>query len=340
MKNFVEMDSPYAGYSDATLEKLSRLHGRSEAGLVPWLAWEPENSSFGRTLRHWTGFPGWLPLCIGSDHGVHWGATCWPNEVSNPFGTFFTWNEKKSQKMQSLMGKDAYYVPHPWLKYRQDFYPTLPSDRRGTLVFYSHSNNTTTPVFNALDEYMASLLALPEKFHPIVICLSFHDIRKGLHKKLRAYGIPLVTAGTTNSKYFVDRFYQLVRRFSYSCSPNIGSHTFYLLEAGVPFFLFGPPPEYIIKGSKAVKDGTMNIADYGDDEDRTRLESFKILLQEPVDAVTDPQRAVATEYLGGSSPMTGRSVLRVLWKSFFCNIFQVFWLYMQKIWDSLLRSSK
>jgi len=234
--------------------------------------------------------------------------------------------------MRALAGNDAYHVPHPWLKYRRDFYPDLPSDRRGTLVFYSHSNDTTTPVFNSLDEYMANLLALPEKFHPVVICLSFHDIRKGLHKKLRAYGIPMVTAGTTNSKYFVDRFYQLVRRFSYSCSPNVGSHTFYLLEAGVPFFIFGPHPEYVIKGSRAVIDGLMNVDDYGDKEDQARLASFKALLMEPVDTVTHAQHTAATEYLGGTSSMTGRAACRILWKALLLNLPRVFRAYIKRLW--------
>ena len=46
---------PHEGFSDDDLQRLSCLQSRTEAGLAPWASWEVENSSFGHTLRDWTG---------------------------------------------------------------------------------------------------------------------------------------------------------------------------------------------------------------------------------------------------------------------------------------------
>ena len=92
---------PHEGFSDDDLQRLSCLQSRTEAGLAPWASWEVENSSFGHTLRDWTGYPAWLPICACSDHGVHWESRCWPNEIESPYQLYLTWNSKKARNMRN-----------------------------------------------------------------------------------------------------------------------------------------------------------------------------------------------------------------------------------------------
>jgi hypothetical protein len=325
------VSDPHAGYSDEDLEKMSRLNSRYEGGIAPWATWESENSSFGKTFRTWALYPRILPLFISSDHGVHWGATCWPTEVNNRYNTYFSWNRKKAERLRNLHQKNAYYVPHPWVHYRKKFFSKLPADRSGTLVFYAHSNNNTTPVYKDLDGYIEALKSLPTKYQPLTFCLSFHDIAKGLHKTLRKHGIPLVTAGTTNSQDFVDRFYSLTSHFRYATSPNVGTHTYYLLESGIPFFLFGDHPSYQIKGSQVVKDGAQNISDYGDAEDQEQLERLKTLLTEKQDEVTPEQYQMVSEYMGLSSGMSRLHASWILWREFILHLPDYVELYLSKI---------
>ena len=324
--------SVYDGYSDNELEQLSNLKNKLDAGKCPWMTWESENSSFGRTFRIWAKYPSFLPLCFVSDHGVHhFGSRCWPNEVSNKLRVVFTWNRKKSEKMKKEHGKNSYHVPHPWINYRKKYYPELPEKRSGTVVFYAHSNNTTTPEYEDLESYFSELRDLPKRYQPVVLCLSFHDIQKGLHKQLRKYNLPLITAGSTNSQYFVDRFYSMVYRFRYSTSSNIGSHTFYLIEAGIPFFLLGPYPKYDISGSEAVNDGKQNLSDYGDAEDLEKFESLKHLLSSQRDSVTNEQRELVSEYLGLNSKITRFEAAWIIWRELFLNIFKLPRLYGNKL---------
>ncbi len=319
------------GYTDEELVYLSRLQRRTEAGFAPWATWESENSSFGKTLRAWTSYPSWLPMCAVSDHGVHWGARCWPNEIESPYKLFLTWNAKKARLMAEMHGKESLHIPHPWVAYRRACNLEPEVDRRGTIVFFTHSNDNTTPVFDSLDAYMQSLRDLPERFRPVVLCLSFHDVLKGTHQILRQYGFPIITAGTTNARCFVDRFYGIVKHFRFACSPTIGSHTHYLVEAGVPFFLYGPSPTYVTRGSRLVRDGVLNMKDYGDDEDIEHYMDLHRLFSEPVDEVTSFQRKAVWRYLGMDSGVSAHQLSAALWRELSSNLPRVGRLYGAKV---------
>lgn len=327
------------GYTDEKLVRLSQLQHRTEAGFAPWATWEAENSSFGKTLRAWTGYPSWLPLCAVSDHGVHWGTRCWPNEIESPYRLFLTWNAKKARLMTERHGKESLHVPHPWVAYRRAFNLEPDTDRQGTVVFFTHSNDKTTPVFESLDAYMQSLLDLPERFRPVVLCLSFHDVLKGAHQLLRRYGLPIITAGTTNAQCFVDRFYGIARRFKFACSPTIGSHSHYLVEAGIPFFLYGPAPTYMIKGSSAVRDGALNLKDYGDDEDIENYMALHRLFSEPIDEVTPSQKEAVGRYLGLDSGLAAEQLRAAFWRALGSNLPRVGRLYGAKA-GRLLRTAR
>ncbi|WP_310446570.1 hypothetical protein [Thiobacillus sp.] len=328
----------HLGYSDEELQALSKVSVKFESGVVPWATWESENSSFGKTFREWAHYPKIFPLFFSSDHGVHWESRCWPNEINSPYPTFFTWNRKKNDLMRRNHNKNSYHIPHPWINYRKKHFPMLPDNRLGTLVFFPHSNATTTPVYADLDQYINDLKSLPEKYQPVVICLLSDDIEKEIHKKLRKYGVPLVTAGALNSQGFVDRFYSLLYQFKYASSSNIGSHTFYILEAGIPFFLYGPYPEYHIKGSDAVKDGKQDLRDYGDEEDIKNLEKLKELLTPITDTISPEVSSMAMEYLGINSKMSRFNGALIIWMQLVFHLDEVASLVLGRIRKSLART--
>lgn len=314
------------GFSNEKLEDLS-VWNTLERGLSPWATWESENSSFGRTFRKWLWYPSFLPLFFGSDHAVHWESKCWPNEVNNSQSLFFTWNERKNTKMNKFKHKNSFHVPHPWINYRKRSHKNPPQQQNGTLVFFPHSNNSGTPEILNITEYFKTLLNLPKKFQPVVLCLSFHDINKGLHKELRKYGIPIVTAGSTNSQYFVDRFYTLIKQFVCTTSPNIGSHTFYAMEAGIPFFLLGKEPSYIIHNSDSIDNGLAKLTDYGDRHDIENLNYLKSICRKPSLVVTDEQKKIINGYLGLNSVNSRLKVTLFVWLSFFKSLHKLAILY-------------
>lgn len=319
---------PFGGFTDEELLHLSGRKHRREYGFTPWGSWEVENSSFGRTLREWTHYPTSLPLMACSDHGVFWGSRCWPNEINSPYKLFLTWNKKKSEIMNNVHRKNSLHIPHPWLAYREKYYPKSSCTGKGTIVFFAHSNATSRLLYDSLDRYMQNLRDLPESFQPVVICLSFHDVLKGLHTVLRKYGFPIISAGATNSKYFVDRFYSISRLFARSTSTVIGSHSYYLIEMGIPFFLYGEPPTILYTGSDGKPDGAENWHDFGDEEDIERYRSLHLLLSEPVSHVTAAQLDTVGFYLGKNAEIDANVVNNYLWRSLLGNLPRASSLYL------------
>lgn len=320
MNKNIQTSFPHSGSTDEELERLCKIQGRFDSGYAPWVTWESENCGLGKAFRETAFYPKILPLFIASDHGVHWESRCWQNEIDAPAPYYFSWNQKKSMRMSGEHAKKSFHVPHPWLSYRRKKFPSLAADRKGTLVFFPHSNDTTNPVFSNLDKYFADLKALPEKYHPIVICLSFHDVRKGLHQKFRKYSIPLVTVGVSNSQRFVDRFYGLIREFRYATSPTIGSHLFYCVEAGIPFFLYGERPRLQITGSSMVSDGFQNLLEYGDVEDVEAFMRLHELFGKQVDRISDAQNAVVLKYLGADSTISRLEIATIVWNALLISI--------------------
>lgn len=331
----ISLTDKYDGLSDETLEALSQPPVKFEKGFSLWATWESENSSFGKAFRKWANYPAFLPLYFCSDHGVNWGSRCWPNEIESKYSAFFTWNKKKSKMMKKEHGKLSYHVPHPWVYYRKKHFKTLPQERQGTLVFYAHSNDKTTPVYDDLDNYINDLKSLPDKYQPITICLSFHDVNKGIHKELRKYGVPLVTAGVSSSIKFVDRFYSLLYQFKYASSSNIGTHTFYIIEAGIPFFLHGPHPKFKMKGERYVAEGKPQLSDYGDEQDANDFTKLNQLLSIKEDEVTPEQYMLVSKYLGLDSDMTRFKASLILWRELLLHIKELTAVYAKLVVRSL-----
>ncbi len=222
-----------------------------------YLFWPTELYSFGRCYREWLGWPRWLPIPVYGDHGVSLSGELAEHEVSNSARVYLTWNRARAQANATHPTKQVIRIPHPWVTYRRKHGIKLRNDAHGTLVFYPHSNDGIEIENYDLDQYFQSLQSLPAECHPLVLCMHRHDIKKGYHKRLRKYGIPIVTAGETSSPYFVDRFYDLISRFEYGTSCTGGSELFYCDELGVKFFIHGDRPVYVNRSHPQVPLGPM-----------------------------------------------------------------------------------
>lgn len=327
-------ESAHKGFSDSELERLCSP-SILEKGLFPWASWESESTGYGKTFRLWANYPRVLPLLFCSDHGAGVGSRCFHNEINSPYDLFLTWDKKKSITMREVYGKSSYHVPQPWSFYRKKVWGSPPEERSGTLVFYPHSNGESEPCLDYYDDYIEELKRLPNEFQPICLCISFHDIEKGRHKDLRKYNIPLVTAGAGRCGIFVDRFYSLIYQFRYGTSPNIGSHVYYTMEAGIPFFLFGKDPDYLMKDSPDVNNGLFKVEDYGDAEDVAERETFRKLISIPTRTVTPIQREFVERRLGLDAEMSRMRATMLIWAAFFKNIHRIIPLYFGAIFRVL-----
>lgn len=321
------------GFSDRQLEALAAF-GDQLPHAASWLFWPTELYSFGRCYREWIGWPTRLPIPVYGDHGVTTASTFQPHELQNPANVHLTFNGERARLNQHLPNRRVEHVTHPWITYRRRHGIERSDAARGTLVFYSHTNVGTEldPAYD-IDAYFAQLAELPSEYEPLVLCLHMHDIHKGYHRELRRYGLPILTAGDTSSPFFVDRWYDLVRRFAYATSNSGGSDVYYCTELGIPYFLYGPEPSRINYADRQNPLGELRAQDPLAARFQERKQaSFRVFPP----SITHAQRALTSELLGLDAP-DNRTLLRAL---FVREMARQLPLHLRQVWDARLRRAR
>lgn len=228
----------YQGYSTELLDRLCQPEYVFR-GLCRWGYWVTEAYSFGRCLRLAAGgFPDWLPLYVYGVHGAAYGDCTHPHELNNDAGAMLVHNREAVLEYQAKSDKPCYLVTMPYVTYRRQMNIEPVSGARGTLSFPSHSTVDYKSVFD-VEKYISDLKALPSEFQPVCVCLHMADIHRGLHRQFLKHGLPVYTAGHTEDLDFVVRLYYLLKHFKYTTSNHVGSYTYYSIEMGLPFSLYG-----------------------------------------------------------------------------------------------------
>lgn len=234
------------GFSDSELEELAGPSHGSREGLprsaVPWLFFASEMYSHGKTIRTLLKWPKALPIPVFSDHGIGPHPQLVGPELTNAANVHLTWTSWKELPVGEEKRKLVRCI-HPWVAYRRTLGLTKNATAKGTLLFVPHSlpGHLSDPYDHS--KYFADVLQLAPELRPRAICIAMHDVHLGLHRSLRKFGLPIVSAGNSSSPLFADRFYDIVRRFSFATSPTWGTQTFICEEFGVKYFLFGEEPK-------------------------------------------------------------------------------------------------
>ncbi len=227
----------YTGFSE---RKLARLCSRSFACKplckIPY--WSSEIHSIGRYLKEYAGIPEWISLFVYSQHGANYDLQRDEHEIDNDAEAMLVFNTDMLELYTRESSKPCYQITMPYVLHRRLHNIVQSPGARGTLVFPVHSTVQIDVEFD-MDAYAEQLRALPPEFHPLCISVHMADVRKGLHLEFIKRGFPVYTSGNIEDVFFADRMYSLMRQFKYTASNAVGSHTYYSVEMGIPFSLFG-----------------------------------------------------------------------------------------------------
>lgn len=193
--------------------------------------------SIGRGLRSLAGVPSWLPIPFTVDHAIELTDFLYGSQEGQRSRKHVSWSKWRASSEQ-FSTKAVHLTMHPMVALRRMQGIHQLKSAKGTLVFVPHS----LPYHElevAFEDEIEAFLSLPKDFQPLVLCLQMYDVHKGLHKRLRKFNLPIVSAGDINSLWFADRFYSILQNFRYASSPTYGSHAFLSEEMGVSFFLRG-----------------------------------------------------------------------------------------------------
>jgi hypothetical protein len=323
-------------YSNIKLENLSINPNLFKKGYAPWIRWESETSSLGKTFRHYGFYPSFLSLFINSDHAVHSESKIWPNEINSKY-PYITWNFRKYKKLLKLK-INAFYVRHPWVFYKRKI-NFLKKDKKGTIFFFPHSGQSSKPIIKDLDEFILEIKNINKKYHPISICLLFTDIEKKIHIKLRKYKIPLITAGHINNINFVDNFYKMISLFKYAAAPKtnfIGSSFFYCIDFGMPYFFIGKKDLKYMNLGNFLKDKVIKINSFYDKIDRKKIFFLKKKFNKPYELLLKKEQILITRFLGKDSTINRLQFSLILWKNFFINLHIFLSVFLKEIIKKIL----
>jgi hypothetical protein len=328
---------PTLDMTDEQLEDLA-TRPRIEYGLSPWAHFSTERTSFGRSIRRRAFYPSILPLMFNGDHYVDHQSGLRANELTildsdASARTYISWNADKVELLSNV-GMRALHIPHPWVT-DQKLRKIFKNGQRsiGSLFFYPHSG----PVFDIIldeEDLFNRLKKLPSSFHPIVLCLSSHDIRLGNHKRIRESGFPLTTAGDLNSQHFAERFYSLLNSVEYSISACFGTEMYYCLDAGKTHIIlenFAVGGQTVDRHSGASRVFEINMEEYLDSE---KFDAASQVIRS-ISRVEGSSSVSTTEfvkrYMGYSAESSRLRFAIFVWGQLVRNIPEVFNLYVEAI---------
>ncbi len=299
---------------------------------VPTFYWTTEIYSFGRCYREVSGWPYWLPIPVYGDHGVCFLSKFEPHELESTSRVHFSWYERRVNSLRDSNAKNVIHITHPWIAYRIKKQISVKSEAKGTLIFYSHSN-VGIDVNIDDDEYFNDLFELDAAYKPFVVCLHQHDIDKGVHLRLRKYGLPIITMGYTNSFMFVDRFYDVVTQFKYATSPKGGSELFYCHEVGVKYFIYGRNPRYVNVSHKQKPLGDLESYECDLAKVSTKIKRDLFYLNSKGFDDVDSKQAFVSEVLGlrQLEVISGMELRQIFLKEMLLNWYKYLWEVSKKV---------
>jgi hypothetical protein len=120
---------------------------------------------------------------------------------------------------------------------------------KGTVAFPVHTIHAVDLIFD-WNNYIKSLLELPDKFQPVSVCLYYREILSGIYKNFIDKGMTVYCAGHMCEINFPVNFYRILQQFIYSTSNFSCSSGYYSIEMGIPFFIYGDIPSYFNHGNQ------------------------------------------------------------------------------------------
>ena len=295
--------------------KQTDIDGLCQPRFIESPEFEHHNDAFGMNvlLKEYAGLPWEYPLRLTMEHGLKFDDNATMLGMDTRFETILTPSilradiiNKTSDKKAIPVGFFALHAKALFSKFQLP--PVAESDRRGTLVFPFKSTPGTTVIFDH-DAFAGEILALPEKFHPVHVCVYWSDVKNGVHEIYRNAGIPVVTAGHRYDPLFMFRILDLCRRFRYAASNELATNLFISFDSGCRFFFLpGPGYKREIGENKRVDDRT------GSTYEENRA-TFRTLFADLRDEPPEEQRVFVKRYLGKDSFVSPRELRGIILKA-------------------------
>lgn len=261
-------------------------------------------------LRKYGYYPTWLPIYLHSFHGPSPRDLPLKTELGSWMPYMLLYSKRMLLSWKKLTTKPAFIMKSPFVQYRRMENINVSESANGTLAFFSHNVAGLERYVN-IDNYIQELKKLPENYQPVSICLHFEDVRRGDHKPFLKNGIDCYTAGDWLDPKFIERFYDILKNFKYSTSNIFGSYTYYSVELGIPFFIYGEVPTYI-----NISDHNIPIGDYKKEISLENYNKVVSIFSGMHTEITEEQRLLTLAELGIDDGVGRLQMARILYGAY------------------------
>jgi len=202
-------------------------------------------------IREYAGLQPTEPLLCHYEHGWSPLPKANPYDVLTDKPLMLVWSRRRLQLWKEESSIPAAIMGSPFVHYRKSRQIEKDIAANGTVAFPAHSTELVEAVFD-IDKYCKQLKDLPSEFHPITICLHANDLARKKDVIYKKYGFNIVTAGPcwVPGFEYVQKFYEILRSCKYTTSNQVGTYTFYAVEMGIPFFVYGELADLKNSGEK------------------------------------------------------------------------------------------
>lgn len=236
-------------------------------------------------LLAYCGLPRDTPIPVQIQHGWQPGFGLRPQDLAQP-GPKMIWSTRNLERAIEAGYRGAVALGAPWI-YLPDEPDPGPEHERSVLVVPFHGWEKAS-VSGTMADYAEALTRLEARgFGPITVCLYWFEYeQQPLRELFESRGFATTTMGHRNDNpEFLPRQRALIRRHRFVTSNRVSTAAFYALDAGRPFFLYGP-----VTGLSESEDPT------GEVFDRWQREAFPELCFERFDESC--QQAIGAAELG------------------------------------------
>ncbi len=229
----------------------------------------------------------------------------------------FVTNEEMKEVFQKVTTKPVHATGALFPRYREMNQIEPKADRKGTVAFPIHSI-FGVDIKGGWEEYAESLLALPEEFQPVRICVYWLDVARGRHQVFEEMGLEVVTAGYFTSQKFVQRFYDILSSSKYATSNEFGSYLPYAIEMGIPFFMYGKRAELDNQSPDTIQKFPSGKFEFTEAFGFKWYDYVQRLYKFPEDGqvtITTEQKEFADRLLGYDKPIDRAAIRKAVYRS-------------------------
>ncbi|MDR3602237.1 MAG: hypothetical protein P4L49_17420 [Desulfosporosinus sp.] len=257
-------------------------------------------------IREYASCPSTLPLRCRYEHGWNPKSKADPYDLLTDEPQMLVWSRRRLQEWNEESNIPAAIIGAPFVHYRKLRQIEKDIAANGTVAFPAHSTSLVDSVFD-IDEYCKQLKSLPIEFQPITICLHAHDLERKKDVIYKKYGFNVVTAGPiwVLGFEFVQKFYEILRSHKYATSNSVGTYSFYAVEMGIPFFIFGEPATLENSGEPLMP-SKCRYTDYPMGLLATTM------FQGPTQVISEEQKNFVEEELGVHDCLSGEELRQLL----------------------------